>query len=278
MSAMEKRNLTIEDREVFISDLQRPFQDDLAVGIALDIAREFDPTIIWLGGDIVDNYSLAGWTISRESPRLGAEVEDTRQFLRELRAMFPKARIFWQEGNHELRLQNYILRKAGDLEFLLKTKASMQSLYDLDKLKIKYVQRPARIGRLYHIHGHEKKAGSGQLVHVALAYVRWLHRNVIFGHWHTVQNFPIKEIDGSYKEAYANGCLFDMSKMPYGGYSPVDLNMRGMSLISYAKSDYFHVEQLKFIDTKTGYFVSNGEGPTEYSSGEKRRSNVYTVK
>lgn len=275
---MEKRNLTVEDREVFLSDLQIPFQDDLAVEVALELARDFRPTIVWLGGDVADMYSLAGWTISRESPRLSAEIEATRAFLQRLRGMFPKARIFWQEGNHEVRLRTYILKRASDIEFLLKTKASMESLYDLNRLKVRYVAKPAKLGRLYHIHGHEKHSGSSQLVHVALSYVRWLHRNVIFGHWHTIQNFPIKEIDGSYKEAYANGCLFDMSKMPYGGYSPVDLAMRGISLVTYAKSDFFHVEQIKFIDTKTGYYISNGEGPTEYSNGEKKKSNVYIVR
>ncbi len=274
---MQKRALTTEDREAFISDLQRPFQDDLAVEVALDIMKDFKPTIIWLGGDIADVYSLASWTISREQANFGKEVEDTREFLRRLRSMFPKTRIFWQEGNHELRIRNYILKKAEMLEPMLRGSLSMDAIFHLKDLQVKYIIGPAKIGKLYHIHGHERRF-TGQLVHVALNYVRWLHRNVIFGHHHVSQFFPIKEIEGSYKEAYANPCLFDISKMPYGGYQSVDLNMRGISLVTYAKSDWFHVEQLTFVDTKNGYLVMSGSEMREYTSGEHRKTNIFTVK
>lgn len=274
---MERTNLTIEDTEVFLSDIQFPFQDDMALEIAFDLMKERKPSIIWLGGDIADNYSLASWTISKEQANFGKEVDMVRQFFDRLRTTFPKARIYWQEGNHEARIRNYILQKAVMLEPMLRASLSMDAIYHLPEYGIKYVIGPAKIGKLYHIHGHEKRSSSGQLVHVALSYVRWLNRNVIFGHWHVEQMFPIHEIDGSYKEAYANPCLFDITKMPFGGYQGVDLNMRGLSFVTYAKSDYFHVEQLKFVDTKKGYLVSSGRGLREYSNGEKRPSKVFAV-
>ena len=271
-----KRALKPVEIELFVSDIQIPFQDDTCVEIMFDIAKEEKPTLIWLGGDILDDYSLSSYTVSNEIDFL-YEVELTKQFLSRLRNLFPNARIFWQEGNHEARLRNYILRKAPKFEGLLKTgKLSFESIFELDKLGIKYVMGPAKVGKLYHLHGHERKF-AGQLVHVALNYVRWLHANVIFGHWHVSNSFLIREIDGTYKEAYANPCLFDITKMPYGGYSQVDLNHRGFSLVYYTSEGYFSVERIVLIPTKNGILVRRGANFIEYTKQTFNTTKIHQI-
>lgn len=266
---MTKTKLKIIERELFISDLQIPFQDDIAVEIMFDIAKDFKPTLIWLGGDIIDDYSISNYVTSTKID-LVYEFSLAKNFFERIRKEFPNARIYWQEGNHEQRWRYFILKKAPQFEFLLESKLSWDEIFDLKKLKIEYIIGPARVGKLYHLHGHERKY-RGQLVHVALNYVRWLHSNIIFGHWHISDSFLIREIDGTYKEAYANPCLFDISKMPYGGYSPVDLNHRGFSLINYVDGGLFHVDRIVLIQSKCGYVVKYKDGLYEYKCSQNHR-------
>jgi predicted phosphodiesterase len=260
---MTKRTLKIIARELFISDLQIPFQDDACIEIMFDVAKDLKPDLIWLGGDILDDYSLSSYITSNEIDFL-YEIELTKNFLNKLRQMFPKSKIIWQEGNHEQRFRNYILKRAPKLEGLLKIgNLAFDKIFDLEKLKIQYIIGPAKVEKLYHLHGHERKF-TGQLVHVALNYARWLHANVIFGHWHVSNQFLLKEIDGSYKEAYANPCLFDITKMPYGGYTQVDLNHRGFSIVYYTSNGFFSVERIILINTKTGILLRRGDDFFEY--------------
>lgn len=271
---MERKKVRF--REIFLSDLQIPFQDDKAVEVMFEIARDFKPDLIWLGGDVIDSYSLSGY-VKSNLVNFEDEVELTKDFLNRLRKIFPNAEIIYQEGNHEMRFRNYILRKAEQLEFLLNRKIfGFEELLELDKLKIKYIIGPALVGKLYHIHGHERKT-TGQLVHVALNYVRWLHKSVVFGHWHVLQKFPIKEIDGSYKEAYANPCLFDIAKMPYGGYTTIDLFHRGFSLISYFDEDYFHVDQILLLESGNHYLCYYKDELLKFERGANHNNLKYKI-
>lgn len=259
-----------KNKEVFISDLQIPFQDGDAINIFFEIAKDFKPDLIWLGGDIIDDYCLSSY-IKSSKIEWEEEIETAKEFLNRLRNTFPKSLIIYQEGNHEERVRKYILHNAKSLEFLLEKNLSWDELLDLKKLNIIYQRGPALIEKLYHIHGHEKKV-YGQLVHVALNYIRWLHKSVIFGHWHVLQKFPIKEIDGTYKEAYANPCLFDPSKMPYGGYSPIDLFHRGFSLIYYYDGGFFKVDQLLLIEKNNHYLVVYKDELLKFSRKHKKNN------
>lgn len=243
--------LKIKKKEIFLSDVHVPFEDEDGLNVFFELGRDFKPDIVWLGGDILDDYNLSSYIKSNQIA-YQEEIERVKDFLSKLRNIFPRTRIVYQEGNHEQRFRNYILKRAGHLEFLLNKNLSFEELLELEKLKIYYITGPAQIAKLYHIHGHEKRV-YGQLVHVALNYIRWLHKSVIFGHWHVAQKFPIKEIDGTYKEAYANPCLFDPHKMPYKGYAPIDLFHRGFSFITYYEYDLFHVDIVLLLEHQNSY-------------------------
>lgn len=235
-------------REVVLSDHQIPFQDDLAIEVSFELMRLYRPHLIYLLGDVLDNYAVSRWLTdpTRQCHRMEREL--TRDYLQRLRREFPDAEIVWHMGNHELRFQSLVMKNAPALTDLLRDELSFDTMFGLKELGIKAAYKPAVIGKLYHIHGHENYC-RGQVVHTALRNLRWLKRSSICGHWHTFQTFWDKEVDGSIKVSHVNGCLFDSSKMPGGGYSLIDTGQRGITLINYDADGHFALRPLPFVES-----------------------------
>ena len=272
------QRLQVKLKEVFISDVHLPFQDDDALDLTFEIIRDYKPSLVWLGGDIIDGYALSSWLTSSQI-NLKEEIFAAESFFERLRKICPNAEIVWQMGNHEVRFLRYILKKASKLEdlILLKRGLSIEDIFLTEKFKIKIVDGPALIGKLYHLHGHEKR-NYGNIVHVALNMLRWLHKSVIFGHFHVLQRFPIKEVDATYKEAYANPSLIDIKKMPYEGYLSVDSFMRGFSLVNYYENDLFHVQQLLFLERNNKYLLNYNNEMIMWERKRVNSSIKYTKK
>ena len=241
-------------REAVLSDHQIPFQDDLAVEISFELLRDYNPDLIYLLGDVMDNFAVSRWLTDPTRKCYEMERALTLDYLQRIRREFPRADVRWYMGNHELRLRSELLKKAPALADLLENELSFERIFDLDALNIHVVYKPQAVGKLYHLHGHENYT-QGQVVHVALRNLRWLKRSSICGHWHRFQAFWDKEVDGSTKIALTNGCLFDSSIMPGGGYTSIDTGQRGITLIDYDEMGHFHAKPIDFLEAPGGYQV-----------------------
>jgi predicted phosphodiesterase len=229
---------------LFISDLHIPFLDFHAYELAKRIIVDIKPEVCVLGGDLIDFYSVSSWTVNMSAGiDVGKELSSAIDILQELRDLMPKAEFYYIQGNHEERFQKYILKRADRLAPLLNWRLSVQELLGLGKFKIEYVTRPLKIGRLFFIHGHEKKA-RGQVVHIALNMLRYFKRNILFGHFHKFDVFYDTELEGSINGAYVNGCLCDLAQMPTP-YEYIDTSQRGISIILFY-GEHFRVEQMVF--------------------------------
>lgn len=233
-----------------LSDLQIPFQDNLALEIAFDILHEYKPDMIYLLGDVIDNHAISRWLTDESKRSYMLEREIARDFLNRLRESFPTVRIRWKNGNHEDRLSAKLYSTPG-LSDLLGDELSMERIYNMRDLHVEYVTQVDRIGRLAYIHGHEDPFKGGKL-HVAYNRLRAMNRSIISAHNHIFQWYAIKEHDGTWKASYVNGCLFNIKKMPSGGYSSLDTCQRGISTVDYDAMGYFKVTPLPFIETGGG--------------------------
>ena len=105
-----------------INDLHIPFHDPKAVALALDIIEDYRCQNIYLNGDVMDFYNVNMHGPSH--PMVGTLLEDeisrTRIWLQELRKRFKKQRIIYLFGNHEDRLERYILKNARALYGVIK--------------------------------------------------------------------------------------------------------------------------------------------------------------
>lgn len=99
---------------VCLPDIQAPFQDHRALDVALQIVAITAPDVIVLHGDNLDLPALSRF---RQHPSFAAStqqaIDEMTLFCAELRATAPHAEIVWIQGNHEARLQHYILDNAA---------------------------------------------------------------------------------------------------------------------------------------------------------------------
>lgn len=117
-----------------INDLHIPFHDPHAISVALDIIEDYRCQNIYLNGDVVDFYNINSH--GPKHPAVGTLLEDeisrTRIWLKDLRKRFKKQNIFYLFGNHEHRLERYILNNARALYGILQ----LETILDLKNLGI----------------------------------------------------------------------------------------------------------------------------------------------
>jgi len=240
-----------KDKVLFMSDIHIPFHNKVALELAIEYALKEGITKVVLGGDIVDFKSISYWK-NRERMDFKTELEEVRKFLYELRELFPIQEIYFIAGNHELRLERYLLTHAEKLFGI--EELALENLLKLKDLKIKYIDTrdyiqqygtPFSIGKLYYIHGHEVRT-SGNVVNVARTVYLKTQQNIIFGHWHTTQEYIHRDVKGDVYGAWAVGCLCDLAP----DYSIINNWNNGFAIIEYEENGEFHVYNKKIIRGK----------------------------
>lgn len=107
-----RRNPAKTQRVVFLGDIHVPHHDHKAVALAVDFIRWFEPSHIYLIGDIVDFYALSRF--DRDPTRmlsLQDELDQCIAVLQSIRKAAPKAEIAYRDGNHEHRLLRMLWQK-----------------------------------------------------------------------------------------------------------------------------------------------------------------------
>lgn len=100
------------------SDIHIPFQDDDAVDSFIEYCKKKKPEVIVLNGDVLDMFMLSKFTKGEGRNPL-EEITMCRELLASLRNACPNAEIYYIIGNHENRLEKYVLTKAPELASLI---------------------------------------------------------------------------------------------------------------------------------------------------------------
>lgn len=224
--------------ELYASDIHFPYHDPTAWKLFLTVAAALEPSIVVLGGDVVDFYSISDFL--REPARrliLQDELDEAAKALGDLRKVSEKSVIYYQEGNHETRLTRYLHRHAPELSAL--RGLTMPELLGFKQLGVKWVPQGEdfKIGDLWHLHGDEMGGGG------ALAAARMLRRipgNMLMGHWHQIQAAYQRTLNGSLHGAWVNGCLCSLNPE----YVVKPQWQQGFTLVNHATSGLFHVDQI----------------------------------
>ncbi len=236
-----------------LSDVHFPYEDALAMGLARQIAEETNPDLVILNGDIWDQYCVSPWPV-RPSRRVNftEEIKQVRSRLARLLSWFPDRPIVYIEGNHELRIQRYLWRKAqelADLEEL--TVPRLLQLPDRviylphaeDYLPIdQYTAPQVLLGKLYVMHGDTLK-GPPYTINVARNVWLKLQKPTLVGHWHVCQVWTQASYDGTLSGAWAAPCLC----LPRAPYNAARIMAQGVAVVRLDPSGYFEVELVPFI-------------------------------
>jgi len=229
-------------KTLIISDIHIPYHSSTALDCAFNIARQERVEQVIINGDLIDCESLSRYDKRYDTVDFAREIDETKYFLQELRKTFRRARIIYKAGNHEERLETYIMRKAPELAHL---KALMiPALLELQALSIEYVndRSAIQLGKLSIYHGHE--IGSAASVNVAISVLRKTLTNTLCGHWHKTQQEILRNAEGHLVGAWISGCLCDLN--PF--YRPVNTWNHGFAIVTTDSDGIFSLRNYYIQD------------------------------
>lgn len=174
---------------MIIPDIQYPYHDSLALAKLIKVAKEHQPDQILQIGDGIDFPQVSQWskgTAGEYADTLQEHIDGYRtEFLGPLRESVPGGELLWLEGNHDLRLRDFVKKYAAPLGPL--RALEVPSLFGLDELAIKYERGPVRVAtNTYAIHGHESGGycASASAWDAKFAKRYGSDKNFLFGHTH----------------------------------------------------------------------------------------------
>lgn len=215
--------LRLQGKTAVLSDIHLGIHDKAALIAAIQYAKSDRVENIVLNGDILDAAQISGHPKYSDTPKFLNELELTKQFLQGLRSEFKEQNIYFKLGNHEDRLQRYLMAKADAVAELV----DYPRLLNLDDLNIRYVESTQfmRIENTFIVHGHEMKVSGG--VNPARALILKAAANVVMGHVHRTSFASIKSLDGKFYKAYTTGCLCKLRQ----NYMPHSNSNHGFAIV-----------------------------------------------
>jgi predicted phosphodiesterase len=231
-------------KTLILSDIHIPYHDEVAVKAAVEYGKKQKPDIVILNGDIGDFYAVSRHD---KDPRrcLAEEIDAVRQFLFWLRKQFPKARIIYKIGNHEDRMERFLVKNAPVL--LGTSDFEIPKLLRFDDMKIECVGslNLIRLGKLSIYHGHELPQGMSSPVNPARGMWMRVQETLLAGHWHRVSEHTEKTgISNRISSCWSTGCLCDMSP----SYCIVNKWGHGFAIVETQADGEFEVHNRKIIN------------------------------
>jgi hypothetical protein len=200
-------NISMGRRALIIPDCHWPYGDLKAWQLMLDVALHIKPKIdeIILLGDFADFYAVNS---HGKTPGMPDLLKDERRQvcikLKQISAVFPRARKIYIEGNHEYRLIRYITNKCPELFGCFDT----ASFLALEQYGFEFI--PYGPYQKYNVletpllARHEPMMGG---LHCAHGTVTKASCSVIFGHTHRIQQSQIVAMDGDEYRGISTGWL-----------------------------------------------------------------------
>jgi predicted phosphodiesterase len=242
--AIERFQLPSGIKKVLVlSDVHIPYHDIRAIEAALEHGHKQGIDCIFLNGDILDLYQLSDHEKDPRKVSFKGELDAGREFLAELRRLFPAVPIYYIPGNHENRMERFLYKNPqllGNPEFRL------DSLLQVASHGVTWIEHSTAVyfGKLLVEHG-DKLRGSGG-VNPARTLLLKFKRPTICGHFHRTSQANGVIYDDSTLMAWSSGCLCELSPQ----YMPVNEWNHGASIIELFDNGQFHVENFQIIKGK----------------------------
>ncbi len=186
---------------VIANDAQVPFHDPIAINLFFDFCRQEQPDWIDLNGDWLDFYQISRFL--KDPKRKNAMQDDINLlvgFSRQLRETNPKAKIYFEQGNHEERLRKFLWKNE---EIACLDCLRLEKLLKFDALDIVFIPKWRKQGDLYITHGTIVRKHAG---YTARAMFDKYGVTMIHGHTHRDGKFTHRTLEG-HKAVWENYCL-----------------------------------------------------------------------
>lgn len=212
-------------RVIAFGDFQINKHDPDFISRAIELVRDQQPDMICLTGDESDNSAVGRWAKGMREEyesNLQDQIDETIDWLTEIREAAPNARILMAHSNHmewitkavETRLPGF-----SSLRYL-----TPEVMYDLNELEISYERKLVEFLPDYLMgHGHQWELTSKSHVIKGIEHVMRTGKSILAGHVHqaALRSVYIGYEGKGVQHVYANpGCMMDFEKAmeSNGGY------------------------------------------------------------
>lgn len=224
-------------KTLIISDIHSIFYDKEAVFTALEYGKKKGCNSVLINGDFLDYYGYSKF--SKDSRITAKFILEEREWGQEMLSLLQSefGYVVYKEGNHDtrrkLQLVNFLASHPDIIEM-----ATLQDYLFYDGINVQFVEnyRIVKIGKLNALHGNEIYMTGG--VNAARNMLLKTFDNVISGHSHISQSYPIKDLDGNLYMSYKTGCLCQLNPM----YSPINQWNLGFAIVETEQDGTFHVD------------------------------------
>lgn len=235
-----------QSRTLIIGDLHFPYQENIAIELALNYGINKNVTCILINGDLIDFAQISRHEKDWRLRSVGQEFDSVRVFLKQLRLSFPKAKIIYKHGNHDERWEKWLYIKAPELFDC--TDFQLEVLLKLGELNIETVKdkRPIKIGKLNILHGHELPGGSGGVNPARSTFIKTMEDTAV-NHFHKTTENNERTMNGDIISVRSIGCLCGLN--PH--YMPINKHNLGFAYCELdLKTNEYIFENLKIINNK----------------------------
>lgn len=225
-----------------LSDIHVPYHSIDALTLAIKYLKDEKIDGLLLNGDTIDCHRLSRYTKDPKKRNFALEL-DTFKALFEVLKKELDCKIYFKLGNHEIRYQNFLYEKAGELigieefdfENIIKARAEgIQVIGDKTMMKI---------NSLNGIHGHEY-FGITSPVNIARGLYQKGKVDAFQGHNHQTSTHSEPDMNGNVTTTYSIGCLSELCPdyLPYNrwnwGCALVELDGNGVDYQFHNKRIY----------------------------------------
>lgn len=227
-----------------IGDVHLPYHDRTTLELFAGEGRNRSLAGVLINGDLLDSHEISVHDQDPRKERYVREIEYGQKFVAWLRGQFPRIPIVFKQGNHDERLDKYIVRRAPALFGL--EGFDLPSLLHLKDHGVEWVadKRVVRLGKLPVIHGHEYRGGGGvnpaRWLYLRARYVAMCH------HFHRTSEHHERDIRGKAEAAWSCGCACQLNPR----YDPLSNWNHGFAFVRLSSDGSFTVDNRRVLNGK----------------------------
>lgn len=230
-----------------IQDVHIPYHSIESLTLAIKYGKEQKVNTLLLGYDFLDFYQMSRFEKDPRKKNTKYELTIANQLLDVFQKEFPNARFFWRNGNHDERLQRYLVVKAPELLDI--QEYHLKNLLHLEERGITYIEskRIVKAGKLNIIHGDEFIGGSSGGVNPARGLFLKTGENTLCGHFHKTSEHTERTIGDSVVGCWSMGCCTQL----HPEYARLNKWNNGFAHIIVYKDGNFQLNNKKVIKGQT---------------------------
>ena len=239
---------------LIIPDCHIPYNSDKAYDLMLQVACDL-PRIdeITILGDYADFYCINdhGSKSPKVEQLLSKEIEGVNERLDELDFLFPKAEKVFIQGNHEYRLERFLLKYAPALF----EHVTCPKLFELEKRK-NWTWIPYGPEQLHSILKSKLFARHEPLGSSPKATATKALCSLVYGHIHRIEESHMVGIDGTDHVVFSCGWLGDKGNKEVFGYVKNQPQWQLGFSVAYVNPNngYFYHHRIHILNNYTCFF------------------------